>query len=121
MENVNSINYLILLKKRTINLLYLNAAVFEKEHTLSKDNIEIMFQVNYLSQFYLARLMISCLVLTKNSRIIVLSCESHRGGDLNKSDISSSHLNVSKTDFNFLQAFCNSKLCCILFANEMNR
>ena len=102
-------------------MLYLNAAVLETEYALSKDNIEIMFQVNYLSQFYLARLLISSLLLTKNSRIIVMSCESHRGGDLNKSDISSSHLNISKADFSFLQAFCNSKLCCILFANEMNR
>lgn len=102
-------------------MLYLNAAIFEREYTLSKDNIEIMFQVNYLAQFYLARLLMDSLLLAKNSRIIVLSCESHRGGDFNKSDISSSHLNVSKADFNFLQAYCNSKLCCILFANEMNR
>ena len=33
-------------------MLYLNAAIFEKDHILTKDNIEMMFQVNYLAQFY---------------------------------------------------------------------
>lgn len=102
-------------------MLYLNAAIFEKDHILTKDNIEMMFQVNYLAQFYLTRLLMPCLLVVKFSRIIILGCESHRGADLHKSDISTTHLNISKSDFNGLQQYCNSKLCSILFANEMNR
>jgi retinol dehydrogenase-12 len=59
-------------------MLYLNAAVFTPEHFYTEDNIETMFQVNYLAQFYLTRLLIQNLENTKDSRIIILSCESHR-------------------------------------------
>ncbi len=58
-------------------MLYLNAAIFEKDHILTKDNIEMMFQVNYLAQFYLTRLLMPCLLVVKFSRIIILGCESH--------------------------------------------
>ena len=102
-------------------MLYLNAATFERDHKLSKDNVELMFQVNHLAQFYLARLLIPIMSETKNSRIIVISCESHRGADLNKGTINANQLNISKSDFNFLQVYCNTKLCNILFAYELNR
>ena len=102
-------------------MLYLNAAIFERDHKLSKDNVEMMFQVNFLAQFYLTRLLMTNLNNVKNARIIIISCESHRGADLSKTNISSSQLNISKSEFNFLQVYCNTKLCCILFANEMNR
>lgn len=108
-------------KHMTLNLLFLNAATFETEHRLTKDNLESMFQVNYLSQFYLARMLMDTLIQTPGSRIIITGCESHRGGNLSKFDISVNQLNVSRANFSFLQTFCNSKLCSILFANEMNR
>ncbi len=72
----------ILIKKlinlRPINMLFLNAAIFTTDHCYTEDNIETMFQVNYLAQFYLTRLLIKNLENTKDSRVIILSCESHR-------------------------------------------
>jgi len=38
-------------------MLFLNAAVFESDYKCSQDNIELMFQVNYLAHFYLSRLL----------------------------------------------------------------
>ncbi|CAF0728362.1 unnamed protein product [Brachionus calyciflorus] len=111
----------ILSRNLPLHMLFLNAAIFETEHKLSRDNIELMFQVNYLAQFYLARLLMRSLIRTENSRLVILTCESHRGGNLSRTDICSSMLNVTKSDFNCLQVYCNTKLCNLLFANEMNR
>jgi WW domain-containing oxidoreductase len=59
-------------------MIFLNAAIFEIEYNLSEDNIEMMFQVNYLAQFYLIRLLMQNLLNSNSSRIIIISCESHR-------------------------------------------
>lgn len=45
----------------------------------------------------------------------------YRGGELQKSDIGAHKLNVTKSEFHFLQQFCNTKLCNVLFAHEFNR
>jgi hypothetical protein len=44
-----------------------------------------------------------------------------RGSNLSRKDIGMSKLNTSNNDFSLLQVFCNTKLCNILFANELNR
>lgn len=59
-------------------MLFLNAAIFEPNYTLTDNEIELMFQVNYLAQFYLTRLLLDVLLSTTKARIIVMSCESHR-------------------------------------------
>lgn len=64
--------------KRPINMLFLNAAVCETEYKLTEDNMEMMFQVNHLAHFYLARLLTRSILNTVDSRIVVLSCEAHR-------------------------------------------
>ena len=78
MEFTYSYYVYIFLNYSSLNMLFLNAATFETEHKLSKDNLEIMFQVNYLSQFYLARLLMDTMLQTVDSRLIVISCEAHR-------------------------------------------
>jgi NAD(P)-dependent dehydrogenase (short-subunit alcohol dehydrogenase family) len=59
-------------------MLFLNAAVFENDYKCSQDNIELMFQVNYLAHFYLSRLLFENLRNSEESRIIIIGCESHR-------------------------------------------
>jgi NAD(P)-dependent dehydrogenase (short-subunit alcohol dehydrogenase family) len=93
---------------------------------MTENELEIMFQVNYLSQFYLARLLMKTLLLDGDgsesiSRIVVISCESHSGSNLERYTINKDQLNVKKDDFDFCQVFCNTKFCNILFASELNR
>lgn len=59
-------------------MLFLNAAIFEVEHKLTENNLETMFQVNYLSQFYLTRLLMNHILNASYARIIIVSCESHK-------------------------------------------
>jgi NAD(P)-dependent dehydrogenase (short-subunit alcohol dehydrogenase family) len=102
-------------------MVFLNAAVFEIDHKASKDGVELMFQVNYLAQFYLARLLMNNLLSSDHSRIVMIACEAHRGGDLTKNSISVNRLNSDKAGFHFLQTYCNTKLCNVLFAHELSR
>jgi retinol dehydrogenase-12 len=107
---------------RQLNMLFLNAATFELEYKVSKDNLELMFQVNYLAQFYLTRLLLNNLLSSDHSRVVVISCEAHRGGDLTKFTISVEQLSApDRSAFHFLQTYCNAKLCSVLFAHELNR
>lgn len=59
-------------------MLFLNAAVCETEYKVTEDNLETMFQVNHLAQFYLARLLTQTLMNTPDSRLVVIACEAHR-------------------------------------------
>ena len=59
-------------------MLFLNAAIFEPNYTLTDNGLELMFQVNYLAQFYLTRLLLDNLMNTPQSRVVIISCESHR-------------------------------------------
>lgn len=77
--NFEQTSYLIAsIFNRPIDLLFLNAATFETEYRCSENNLELMFQVNYLSQFYLTRLLMKKLTSSRESRIIVIGCESQK-------------------------------------------
>ena len=59
-------------------MLILNAAVFGLPHTVTKDDLEMTFEVNHLSHFYLTQRLESLLLTSAPSRVVVVSSESHR-------------------------------------------
>ena len=59
-------------------MLICNAAVFGIKWQLTEDGLEKTFQVNYLSHFYLVNQLQDVLIRSSPSRVILLSCESHR-------------------------------------------
>lgn len=66
---------------RPLHYLILNAGVLNTQFKLTEDGYEEMFQVNYLSQAYLAFGLLSSMLTTRTEyppRIIAISCESHR-------------------------------------------
>ena len=63
---------------RPLHLLILNAAVFGQPYTQTEDGLEITFQVNHLSHFYLTKLLWTVLMNSAPARVIVVSSESHR-------------------------------------------
>lgn len=65
-----------ILSDRVCNILILNAGVLASQHSLTEDGYESMWQVNHLSQLYLAVLLAPS--LTTPARIIFVSCEAHR-------------------------------------------
>lgn len=65
-------------KKAYIDYLILNAGVYYEKKEYSKDNIEMVFQVNHLSPFLLTHLLMETLMNQKKGKIMYVNSEGHR-------------------------------------------
>jgi WW domain-containing oxidoreductase len=108
-----------------LDMLILNAGIFGHDHEITEDGIELTFQVNYLSHFYLAHLLKDSLKRAPKPKIISVSAESHRFSSLDSNPMcfSSSLVLSNPNPRNFCPtlAYNDSKLCCVMFAFEANR
>ncbi|KAM7332421.1 hypothetical protein ACRRTK_009129 [Alexandromys fortis] len=108
---------------RSLHVLVCNAGTFALPWTLTKDGLETTFQVNHLGHFYLVQLLQDVLCRSAPARVIVVSSESHRFTDINDSSgkLDLSSLSPSQSDYWAMLAYNRSKLCNILFSNELHR
>lgn len=104
---------------RRIDILILNAGVFALPYTTTEDSIEATFQICHLSHFYLTISLEK--LLTHNSRVVVVSSESHRFSNLPKDNLTEKHLSPSQSKYWNMMAYNNVKLCNVLFAKELAR
>lgn len=102
-----------------IDFVILNAGVFALPHSLTEDGLETTFQVNHLAHFYIT-LGLSDL-LNHETRVIVLSSESHRFSNLPSSGLTRDHLSPCPSKYWSMLAYNNAKLCNVLFATELGR
>ncbi|KAM8715297.1 hypothetical protein ACLKA7_002363 [Drosophila subpalustris] len=100
-----------------IDYLILNAGVFALPYTKTVDGLETTFQVSHLSHFYLTLQLES--LLDHNSRIVVLSSESHRFANLPKDNLTLQNLSPPAEKYWSMMAYNNAKLCNVLFAQEL--
>ncbi|XP_052232695.1 WW domain-containing oxidoreductase-like isoform X2 [Dreissena polymorpha] len=107
-------------KEWPLHYLICNAAVFGLPYTRTEDGLETTFQVNHLSHFYLTKLLWDLLMKNAPARVIVVSSESHRSGDLNALNISEEKLSPPASAYWDLKAYNNSKLCNVLFSLHLN-
>jgi NAD(P)-dependent dehydrogenase (short-subunit alcohol dehydrogenase family) len=61
-----------------LDVLIYNSGVYHTKRTFSCDGIEMVFQVNHLSSFYLNRLLQERLVAENRARVIFVNSEGHR-------------------------------------------
>ncbi|CAK9807295.1 WW domain-containing oxidoreductase [Anthophora plagiata] len=107
-------------KYRTLHILILNAGVFAIPYLLTKDGYETTFQVNHLSHFYLTLLLEHPLRSCHNSRVVIVSSESHRFSSLQtEEDFHQLYLSPPAYKYWSMGAYNNSKLCNVLFAQEL--
>ncbi|CAH1132082.1 unnamed protein product [Ceutorhynchus assimilis] len=101
-----------------VDMLILNAAIFGMGFTKTLDGLEMSFQVNHLSHFYLTLLLDSLLV--QGSRVVVVSSESHRFANLTLENLSPLSLSPETWRHYWHQtAYNNSKLCNVLFGRQL--
>lgn len=109
-------------KFKSLDILILNAGVFGLPYQLTKDGYETTFQVNHLSQFYLTLLLENIIQSSSNPRIVIVSSESHRFSSIYKpEDIHLSTLSPPAYKYWAVGAYNDSKLCNLLFAQELAR
>ncbi|CRL03608.1 CLUMA_CG016466, isoform A [Clunio marinus] len=107
------------LKYKRIDFLILNAGVFALPHSLTQDGIETTFQVSHLSHFYITLQLADR--LNHESRVIVISSESHRFATLPTSGLTRDQLSPPYSKYWSMIQYNNSKLCNVLFAHELSR
>ncbi|WP_027419016.1 oxidoreductase [Crocinitomix catalasitica] len=98
-----------------LDLLINNAGIMIPPFQKTKDGFESQMGVNYLSHFLLTGLLIDLLNATPNSRVVTLSSKAHETGV-----IDFENLNAEKS-YSKMTAYGQSKLACLLFAQELNR
>ncbi|XP_036010283.1 WW domain-containing oxidoreductase isoform X10 [Mus musculus] len=110
-------------KNVSLHVLVCNAGTFALPWGLTKDGLETTFQVNHLGHFYLVQLLQDVLCRSSPARVIVVSSESHRFTDINDSSgkLDLSRLSPPRSDYWAMLAYNRSKLCNILFSNELHR
>ncbi|XP_048648553.1 WW domain-containing oxidoreductase isoform X3 [Marmota marmota marmota] len=110
-------------KNVSLHVLVCNAAAFALPWSLTKDGLETTFQVNHLGHFYLVQLLQDVLCRSAPARVVVVSSESHRFTDINNSSgkLDFSRLSLSQGEYWAMLAYNRSKLCNILFSNELHR
>jgi len=110
---------------QVLDILILNAGILGHSHTLTEDNLELTFQVNYLSHFYLSHLLKPAMCKSASiPKIVAISAESHRFSQIGNSAefLAESCLNkTSGKHFCPTFAYNDSKLFCLMFALEANQ
>jgi len=123
LESLNSVGQFarrLVIQHPAIDYLVLNAGVFGKSYACTEDGLESTMQVNYISNFYLVKLVLKSLIAVQECRIVVLSSESHRFSpvDLDSLDLKTFQPNVSH--FSSINQYNTSKLYCLLFARALH-
>ena len=121
LRSVKNFAQMVLSQFQRLDALFLNAGVFGLDFsTTPEDGCETMFQVNFLSHFYLAHLLKSRMSTTSlKPKIIVVSSESHRFSNLSEDSLSPATLcPQSQASFTSMDSYNNSKLLLLMFSLE---
>ena len=98
-----------------LDILINNAGVLMGKHRKeSADGLEITFAVNHLAPFLLTSLLLESLKKSDYARIVNVASEAHRYANLDFNNLQ------LKEHYSGFRAYCNSKLCNILFTRELH-
>uniref|UniRef100_A0A8C6T2K5 Dehydrogenase/reductase (SDR family) member 13a, tandem duplicate 2 n=2 Tax=Neogobius melanostomus TaxID=47308 RepID=A0A8C6T2K5_9GOBI len=103
-----------------IDLLINNAGLVGDGRT--EDGFGIQFGVNHLGHFMLTVLLLDKLKESPAARVITVSSMAHRWGNVDFQVLSQTRdLGTGSYSWQFFAAYCNSKLCNVLFTRELSR
>ncbi|MGB0920142.1 MAG: oxidoreductase [Alphaproteobacteria bacterium] len=98
-----------------IDLLINNAGVMMSPRFETEDGLEGQTGVNFIGHFALTQHLLDRVVATAGSRIVQLSSQAHRFGQINLRDFQ------FKKSYNPIVAYGQSKLACLIFMYELDR
>jgi retinol dehydrogenase 12 len=91
-----------------LDVLINNAGIFASERQITGDGFETIFQVNYLSQFYLTQLMLDALKRSEQGRVINLSSSVYSTGKFDPENLQ------SEKRFSTISSYAASKLLVLM-------
>lgn len=114
LSSVREFAYDIIDEVERVDVLINNAGIIStKKRSVTNDNLEETFQVNYLSHFLLTSLLVEKLKLSAPSRVVNVVCE-FQYGKLNFSDLQ------AKNQYSYMSAYYNSKLALLYFSHQLS-
>ncbi|XP_028840332.1 dehydrogenase/reductase SDR family member 13-like [Denticeps clupeoides] len=120
LKSVRSFAETFLKTETRLDLLINNAGLVADGRT--EDGFGIEFGVNHLGHFLLTCLLLDRLKETPSSRVVTLSSMAHRWGKIDFENlITNKDLGSGQYSWQFFQAYCNSKLCNVLFTHELSK
>lgn len=96
-----------------LDVLINNAGASGMGKKMTEDGIIRDMQVNHFGPFLLTVLLTPMLIKSAPSRIVIVSSMLHKFGTIEGIN--------EEGRYGYLQAYCNSKLCNVLFSNELAR
>ena len=99
----------------TVHALINNAGVYLPRRHVTVDGLETMFATNHLAPFLLTHLLMDALQAASPGRVITVSSEGHRMGEIDFGDLQ------AERKFRALKQYCTTKLENILFTRELSR
>ena len=118
LDEVRALAKTFLEKHDKLHVLVNNAGMMAMERRKTRDGFEIQFGVNHLATFLLTNLLLDLLRKSAPARIITLSSQFHRKGEIDFSALTPQN---SGGDYKGLKVYGNTKLANVLFANELAR
>ena len=115
LDSVRELAKEFLARHDLLHVLVNNAGVVKVRRSVTVDEFETTFQVNYLSHFLLTNLLLEALRKSAPSRIVNVSSASHYGGHMNFDDLQ------MKKGYGVMHAYSQSKLAQVLFTYELAR
>jgi NAD(P)-dependent dehydrogenase (short-subunit alcohol dehydrogenase family) len=98
-----------------LDLLVNNAGVMAPPRRITKDGFELQFGTNHLGHFALTGLLLPLLLASPSPRVITVTSQAHRSGQINFDDLAGEHR------YNRWMAYGQSKLANLMFALELER
>ncbi len=98
-----------------VDVLINNAGLYLDKKQMTPENLEMTFAVNHLAGFLLTHLLLPLLHQSTKGRVITVTSYSHRTTPINLKRI------ANPWPYFGLLAYKRSKLCNVLFAQELNR
>ncbi|XP_035529223.1 dehydrogenase/reductase SDR family member 13-like [Morone saxatilis] len=118
LKNVRCFAETFLKTESRLDLLINNAGLVADGRT--EDGFGIEFGVNHLGHFLLTCLLLERLKEAGGGRVITLSSMAHRWGHVDFEALAANKdLGTGGYSWQFFQAYCNSKLCNVLFTHEL--
>ncbi|KAI4796120.1 hypothetical protein KUCAC02_029432 [Chaenocephalus aceratus] len=101
-----------------LDLLINNAGLVGDGRT--EDGFGIQLGVNHLGHFLLSHLLLGRMKEAGGGRVVTLSSMAHSWGHIDPEALEADkHLGTGKYSWQFFYAYCNSKLCNVLFTHEL--
>lgn len=98
-----------------LHVLVNNAGVITRRRSVTEDGLETQFAVNHLAPFLLTRLLLDALRSSAPARVVTVSSEAHRRGEIDFDDLQ------GERRYSPLEAYAQSKLANVLFTLELAR